>query len=64
MMALVFVCGANSQDVEQSYALVKGTGFTNIGRSFPGVEVEIIRVDVEERHRKATRQKARSDKIG
>ncbi len=54
---------ANAQETEE-YALVKGTVFTFVGRSFPGVEIEIERVDVEEKDRKKTRREARSDSIG
>jgi len=64
---LLLVSGETVQAVTQeteSYALVKGTVFTFFGRSFPGVEIEIERVDVEEKDRKKTRREARSDAIG
>jgi hypothetical protein len=54
---------AAAQETED-YALVKGTVFTFVGRSFPGVEIEIERVDVDEKDRKKTRREVRSDAIG
>ena len=53
--------GAQETD---TYALVKGTVFTFVGRSFPGVRIEIERIDGEEKDRKKTRREARSDGIG
>ena len=47
----------------EPYALVKGTVFTSIGRSFPGVEVTIERIDGE-KDTKKTRRKTRSGAIG
>lgn len=48
----------------RSYALLKGTVFTNLGRSFPGVDIRLERADIEEKDRKKSRQEARSDRIG
>ncbi len=65
-LLLVLVANATpgpAQDV-RPYALVKGTVFTNLGRSFPGVEIRAERMDVEEKERKKTRMETRSDAIG
>ncbi len=47
-----------------AYALIKGTVFNSMGRSFPGVEIRVERIDVDEKDRKKWRQENRSDRIG
>ena len=47
-----------------AYALIKGTVFNSLGRSFPGVEIRVERIDVDEKDRKKWRQERRSDRIG
>ena len=63
ILLLVASLPLKAQETE-TYALVKGAVFTFVGRSFPGVRIEIERIDGEEKDRKKNRREARSDAIG